>query len=73
MAGTASALVGVGQFAIAGVGAPLTGLGTAGTLLPMAAVMLGFALLGAAAAALLAGRPAPVAVPLAEPAATPQA
>ncbi|SDO19727.1 MFS transporter, DHA1 family, bicyclomycin/chloramphenicol resistance protein [Klenkia soli] len=49
-AGTASALVGAAQFAIAGVGAPLAGLGAAGTLLPMAAVMTGFAVLGTTAA-----------------------
>ncbi|MGY1769678.1 multidrug effflux MFS transporter [Blastococcus sp. SYSU D00813] len=72
-AGTASALVGVGQFAVAGVGAPLAGLGPAGTLLPMAAVMLGFALLGGLAAAALAGRTDPARTPVAEPAATPQA
>ena len=51
MAGTASALVGVGQFLIASVGAPLAGLGAAGTLLPMAAVMAGFAVLATVAAA----------------------
>ena len=73
MAGTASALVGVGQFAIAGVGAPLAGLGTAGTLLPMAAVMLGFALLGGLATAALARRPDPTEAPVPEPVATPQA
>jgi MFS transporter, DHA1 family, multidrug resistance protein len=54
MAGTASALVGVGQFAIAGIGAPLTGLGPAGTLLPMAVVIAGFAVLGTVAAAFVA-------------------
>ncbi|RBY84000.1 multidrug effflux MFS transporter [Blastococcus sp. TF02A-26] len=70
MAGTASALVGVGQFAIAGVGAPLAGLGTAGTLLPMAGVMLGFAVLGAIATAFLAGRPDPTDAPVGEPTAT---
>jgi DHA1 family bicyclomycin/chloramphenicol resistance-like MFS transporter len=54
MAGTASALVGVSQFAIAGVGAPLTGLGAPGTLLPMAVVIAGFAVLGSVAAAFVA-------------------
>ncbi len=73
MAGTASALVGAGQFAIAGIGAPLAGLGSPGTLLPMAGVMVGFAVLGAVTTAFLAGRPAPADVPVAEPAATPQA
>jgi DHA1 family bicyclomycin/chloramphenicol resistance-like MFS transporter len=56
VAGTASALVGVGQFAIAGVGAPLAGLGPAGQLLPMAVVMVCFAVLGLLAAALLPDR-----------------
>lgn len=45
-AGTASALVGVGQFAVAGAIAPLAGLGTAGALLPMAVVMAGASVLG---------------------------
>ncbi|SSC24787.1 Tetracycline resistance protein TetA/multidrug resistance protein MdtG [Klenkia terrae] len=45
-AGTASALVGVGQFAVAGAIAPLAGLGTAGALLPMAVVMAGASALG---------------------------
>ncbi|MEI4278251.1 multidrug effflux MFS transporter [Klenkia terrae] len=45
-AGTASALVGVGQFAVAGAIAPLAGLGAAGALLPMAAVMAGASVLG---------------------------
>jgi DHA1 family bicyclomycin/chloramphenicol resistance-like MFS transporter len=58
MAGTASALVGVSQFAIAGLGAPLAGLGPAGELLPMAMVMVSFAVLGLLAAALLPGRAA---------------
>ncbi|MGY1739980.1 MULTISPECIES: multidrug effflux MFS transporter [unclassified Blastococcus] len=72
-AGTASALVGVGQFAIAGVGAPLAGLGAAGTLLPMAGVMLGFALLGGLATAFLARQPDPTDAPVSEPAAAPEA
>jgi DHA1 family bicyclomycin/chloramphenicol resistance-like MFS transporter len=50
MAGTASALVGVVQFAIGAVGAPLAGLGTTGALLPTALVVLGFAVLGSVAA-----------------------
>ncbi|MEI4272006.1 multidrug effflux MFS transporter [Klenkia sp. LSe6-5] len=49
-AGTAAALVGAAQFAVAGVGAPLAGLGAAGTLLPMAVVMAGYATLGTVAA-----------------------
>jgi DHA1 family bicyclomycin/chloramphenicol resistance-like MFS transporter len=57
MAGTASALVGVGQFAVASVGAPLAGLGTAGALLPMAVVMAGFAVLATVAAASVPRRP----------------
>jgi DHA1 family bicyclomycin/chloramphenicol resistance-like MFS transporter len=73
MAGTASALVGVGQFAVAGVGAPLAGLGSAGTLLPMAVVMLGFAVLGGVAATALAARVDATVPPVAEPAAAPQA
>ncbi|MGY1811947.1 multidrug effflux MFS transporter [Blastococcus sp. SYSU D00820] len=70
MAGTASALVGVGQFAVAGVIAPLTGLGAAGTLLPMALVVLGSAALGAVAAGSVPRQPDAGDVPLAEPAAT---
>jgi MFS transporter, DHA1 family, multidrug resistance protein len=70
-AGTASALVGVGQFAIAGIGAPLVGLGAAGTLLPMALVMAGFAVLGATASAFVARQVEPTPTPLSEPAATP--
>ena len=55
-AGTASALVGVGQFAVGGLAAPLAGLGATGTLLPMVAVMCGCAALGVVSATLLAGR-----------------
>ncbi|WP_138758999.1 multidrug effflux MFS transporter [Modestobacter altitudinis] len=57
MAGSAAALLGVTQFTVAGIGAPLIGLGTAGTLLPVAVVVSAFAALGtAAAAAAPAGR-----------------
>jgi MFS transporter, DHA1 family, multidrug resistance protein len=55
-AGTASALVGVGQFAVGGLAAPLAGLGATGTLLPMVAVMCACAALGVLSATLLAGR-----------------
>ncbi len=54
-AGTASALVGVGQFAVGGLAAPLAGLGATGTLLPMVAVMCACAALGVLSATLLAG------------------
>ena len=43
VAGSASALLGVSQFAVGGVIAPLAGLGAAGALLPMALVMAGSA------------------------------
>jgi DHA1 family bicyclomycin/chloramphenicol resistance-like MFS transporter len=66
-AGTASALVGVGQFAIAGLGAPLSGLGAPGALLPMAVVMCGFAVLGWLVAAFTARHGAPVRIPAGEP------
>ncbi|MQA34843.1 multidrug effflux MFS transporter [Modestobacter roseus] len=59
MAGTASALVGTAQFALPGLGAPLAGFGTPGTLLPMAAVMVGFAATGWLAAVVLTRERAP--------------
>jgi DHA1 family bicyclomycin/chloramphenicol resistance-like MFS transporter len=52
MAGTASAVIGVCQFTLAGVLAPLAGLGGSSTALPMAIVVLGCAS-GAAAAFIL--------------------
>ncbi|GJF27757.1 Bcr/CflA family drug resistance efflux transporter [Kitasatospora sp. NE20-6] len=42
-AGTASALLGLLQFALGGLAAPLVGLGRAGSALPMAVVIAGFA------------------------------
>lgn len=62
-AGTASALVGAGQFAVAGVGAPLAGLGAPAALAPMAVVMAGFAVLGLVAALRVPGLPGPEVVP----------
>jgi DHA1 family bicyclomycin/chloramphenicol resistance-like MFS transporter len=44
-AGSASALLGVLQFAIGGVATPLVGLGGPGTAVPMAATMAGFGVL----------------------------
>ena len=55
-AGTASALLGLAQFTVGALVAPLAGLGTAGTLLPMAVVMTACAALGWAAALLLGPR-----------------
>ena len=52
VAGTASALLGVGQFGIGAVGAPLAGLGAPGQLFPMALVMLAFSVLATVAATL---------------------
>jgi DHA1 family bicyclomycin/chloramphenicol resistance-like MFS transporter len=40
VAGTASALVGVTQFAVGGLASPLGGLGGTGSLLPVAVVVL---------------------------------
>ncbi|KUJ65554.1 Bcr/CflA subfamily drug resistance transporter [Streptomyces albus subsp. albus] len=53
-AGTASALLGLVQYALGGLSAPLTGLGGTGTALPMAVVIAGFA----GAAVLVYGWPA---------------
>ena len=50
MAGTASALIGAGQFAIAGIVAPLAGLGAPAAILPMAMVITACAVLGSVAA-----------------------
>ncbi|WP_020661762.1 Bcr/CflA family multidrug efflux MFS transporter [Amycolatopsis benzoatilytica] len=44
-AGSASALLGVLQFAVGGIATPLVGLGGPGTALPMAATMAGFSVL----------------------------
>nr|WP_275585733.1 multidrug effflux MFS transporter [Geodermatophilus sabuli] len=55
-AGTASALLGVVQFGLGALIAPLGGLGAAGDLLPMALVMLGSTSLGLLAAAALPDR-----------------
>ena len=60
-AGTASALLGTGQFAVAALVSPLAGLGRAGALLPMAVVMLGSSSLAWLAATVLAGRTPPAA------------
>lgn len=75
-AGTASALLGAGQFAIGAGISPLAGLGAAGTLLPMVLVMLGASALAWLAATALAGRTPPTgnsatALPDATPSATP--
>ncbi|WP_197029056.1 multidrug effflux MFS transporter [Blastococcus sp. URHD0036] len=77
-AGTGSALLGTGQFAIAAAVSPLAGLGEAGTLLPMAVVMLGSVTVAWLAGTVLAGRTPPAgaltaAVPDAAPSATPSA
>jgi MFS transporter, DHA1 family, multidrug resistance protein len=56
MAGSAAALLGVTQFTVAGIGAPLAGLGAAGTLQPMAVVVFAFAAIGIVAAACARGR-----------------
>ena len=60
VAGSASALLGVAQFGLGGLIAPLAGLGTSGTLLPMALVMLTSAV-AATAVFLLLRRRTPVA------------
>jgi MFS transporter, DHA1 family, multidrug resistance protein len=57
-AGSAAALLGAGQFAVGAVIAPLTGLGEAGSAIPMAATIAG-ALLLAAVLVRLVLRPAP--------------
>ncbi|MEW9551773.1 multidrug effflux MFS transporter [Nonomuraea sp. NPDC050783] len=56
VAGSASALMGVLQFALGALAAPLVGLAGAGTAVPMATVMLGLVAAAAAAFAVL-GRP----------------
>jgi MFS transporter, DHA1 family, multidrug resistance protein len=58
-AGAAAALLGAAQFAVGGVIAPLTGLGEAGSAVPMAATIAG-ALLLAAVLVRLVPRPAAV-------------
>ncbi|SEO91698.1 multidrug effflux MFS transporter [Trujillonella endophytica] len=68
-AGTASALLGVTQFAVGGLIAPLAGLGEGGSLLPMVVVMTGSSAVGLLAATALAGRTPSPRVP--EPAADP--
>jgi DHA1 family bicyclomycin/chloramphenicol resistance-like MFS transporter len=71
-AGTASALLGVAQFAIGGLTAPLAGLGEGGSLLPMVLVMVSASAVGWLAATAVAGRTpaaaAPVPAPTADPA-----
>jgi DHA1 family bicyclomycin/chloramphenicol resistance-like MFS transporter len=57
-AGSASALLGVLQFAIGGLATPLVGLGSPGTAVPMAGVMAGFGVLALLAFVALA-RPRP--------------
>jgi DHA1 family bicyclomycin/chloramphenicol resistance-like MFS transporter len=61
-AGSASALLGVFQFAFGGVTAPLVGAGGRGTAVPMALVIALFGL-GALAAAAVARRASPHLVP----------
>jgi DHA1 family bicyclomycin/chloramphenicol resistance-like MFS transporter len=56
VAGTASALLGVVQFAVGALVAPLGGLGGDGALLPVAAVVEGSAVAALLAAALPAAR-----------------
>lgn len=56
-AGSASALLGVLQFAIGGIATPLVGLGGAGTAVPMTAVMAGFGVLALLSFATLAVSP----------------
>jgi DHA1 family bicyclomycin/chloramphenicol resistance-like MFS transporter len=51
-AGTASALIGLGQFVTGAVAAPLTGLVGGGGALPLAVVVAGFAVTSAAASGL---------------------
>ncbi|MFC5746527.1 multidrug effflux MFS transporter [Actinomadura rugatobispora] len=60
VAGSASALLGVAQFAIGGAAAPLAGLGGTGTAVPMAAAIAAL-VAGAALAAGIVARPATVA------------
>lgn len=60
VAGSASALLGVLQFALGACSAPLVGLAGSGTATPMAAVILGL-VVAAAAAFLLLGRTRPAA------------
>jgi DHA1 family bicyclomycin/chloramphenicol resistance-like MFS transporter len=57
-AGSASALLGVLQFAVAGLATPLVGLGGPDTAVPMAGVMAGFGVLALLAFLTLA-RPRP--------------
>ena len=59
VAGSASALLGVAQFAIGGAAAPLAGLGGSGTAVPMATA-IAVLLAGAAAAAGITARPSEV-------------
>ena len=61
-AGAAAALLGAGQFTLGAVVAPLSGLGEAGSAVPMAATIAG-ALLTAAVLARLALRPAAAVAP----------
>ncbi|MFI6603048.1 multidrug effflux MFS transporter [Nonomuraea sp. NPDC050536] len=56
VAGSASALLGVLQFALGAVAAPLVGLAGAGTAMPMAAVMLGLVVAAGLAFVLLGHR-----------------
>ena len=71
-AGTASALLGVVQFAVGGLTAPLAGLGETGALLPLVLVMLCSSGVGLLAATALAGRtpdePAEAPTPAVDPA-----
>ncbi|MGW7537478.1 Bcr/CflA family multidrug efflux MFS transporter [Amycolatopsis sp. NPDC054798] len=56
-AGSASALLGVLQFAIGGIATPLVGLGGSGTAVPMTATMAGFGVLALLSFATLAVSP----------------
>jgi DHA1 family bicyclomycin/chloramphenicol resistance-like MFS transporter len=66
-AGSASALLGVLQFAIGGVATPLVGLGGPGTAVPMAATMAGFGVLALLAFLILTRPTSQVAASLPKP------
>ena len=55
-AGTASALIGLGQFVTGAVAAPLTGIVGGAGAMPLAVVVAGFAVTAAAASGLTRGR-----------------
>ncbi|MEU2347603.1 multidrug effflux MFS transporter [Modestobacter sp. NPDC049651] len=66
VAGSASALLGISQFALGGLIAPLAGLGPSGELLPMAVVMAGSALAATGVFLLVRERTPAVPVPTSE-------